>query len=439
MADEKKYLDYAGLQRYDEKLKQKIAADDAKTLQSAKDYTDGKIGNLGEGIATVAAGILAEKTRAEGAESAINTKIGTVTEGKTVVEMINDAASTSSSTLYEVTDLDTIIAPKNGDVAVVSRTLTTGKVEKTAYQHNGNSWVALSDYFDADKVILTENITMAGNYTQVGNLTKSQNGTQTFATAGKSVAEALTEIFSKRLQPSKTEPAVSVTLNEAGAYEVGTKKTPTYTATLSAGSYTYGPATGINASTWEVTATGVTEAKTTATGSFDEITIGDDTNYTVTAKATYEAGAEAKDNLGSTSNPLVQIAAGDKSKTSSAITGYRNFFYGVDNETTAIDSAKIRSLTAGGAASAKTLSTIAASSKAGATRVIIAIPNDSAINVTKVLMPSAMNTDATTSFVKQTNTVAVEGANGYAAKAYKVWVYQPASLDSTETYSITLG
>ena len=55
-------------------------------------------------------------------------------------------------------------------------------------------------------------------------------------------------------------------------------------------------------------------------------------------------------------------------------------------------------------------------------------------------MPSAMNADATANFVKQSSTVNVAGANGTDfMKAYKVWVYQPASIDSTETYTITLG
>ena len=54
-------------------------------------------------------------------------------------------------------------------------------------------------------------------------------------------------------------------------------------------------------------------------------------------------------------------------------------------------------------------------------------------------MPSAMNADATASFVKQNTQVQVEGAEGYAATAYDVWVYQPASIDSTETYAVTIG
>lgn len=78
---------------------------------------------------------------------------------------------------------------------------------------------------DADKVILRENITLAGGYTQVGNLTKSQNGTATFSTKGKSVMDALTEIFSKRLQPSITaQPSIGTfALTGAGAVEAGTK------------------------------------------------------------------------------------------------------------------------------------------------------------------------------------------------------------------------
>ena len=54
-------------------------------------------------------------------------------------------------------------------------------------------------------------------------------------------------------------------------------------------------------------------------------------------------------------------------------------------------------------------------------------------------MPSAMNADATANFVKQAGTVNVEGAEGYTAVPYTVWVYQPASIDSTETYAVTIG
>lgn len=50
-----------------------------------------------------------------------------------------------------------------------------------------------------------------------------------------------------------------------------------------------------------------------------------------------------------------------------------------------------------------------------------------------------MNADITSVFVKQGTQSQVQGANGYTATAYDVYVYQPASIDAGETYSITIG
>ena len=135
---------------------------------------------------------------------------------------------------------------------------------------------------DADKVILRENITLAGGYTQVGNLTKAQNGTATFQTKGKSVMDALTEIFSKRLQPSITaQPSIGAfTLTGAGAVEAGTKvAAAAYSGTtLNAGSYQYGPATGVTATNWKVER--ITNAATTQVTTADaaSLTAGSDNN-----------------------------------------------------------------------------------------------------------------------------------------------------------------
>lgn len=391
----------------------------------------------------------------------------TPTEISTLITSTIDS-SRPLATVYEktkavdgetvVTDdslLNTIGEPNAGDLCVITSTVTTGgetvTVNRAAYIYINEAWVACTGEVSADKVILSDDITLAGDYTSVGNLTKTKTGTATFATKGKSVEAALTEIFSKRLQPADpTQPAVTISGTKSSEnLEVGTTvtKSGTMTSSLSAGSYTYGPATGVTAKTWE-TKVSYNGGDNIATGTSSST----DYSYTFTlgesavkvdfyAKATYDAGAIAKDNLGSPSNPEKKIEAGSKTKSSTATyTPFRNFFYGVDNETTTIDSDKIRSLTKGGAASAKTLPTIAASSVSGACRVIVAIPNSSSINVKEVTMPSAMNADATTSFVKQNDTIEVAGADGVNYKtAYKVWVYQPASLDSTETYSIKLG
>lgn len=226
-----------------------------------------------------------------------------------------------------------------GDVMLVTNTLGV----KSAYQFD-ETWIACDGNVDASKVIMPFDITLAGSYTQVGNLSKSSTGTATFATKGKSVAAALQEILSKREQPKiKSNPSVSLTASN-GAKEVGTSLTPTWSASLNAGSYTYGPATGIVAKTWAISDTDGNTAAT-ASGSFPAITVGDDTNYRITAKAIYDAGAVAVDNLGDPSNPTIQIAAGSKSANGSYITGYRAWFMYVGESLDTIDSAFIRGTT----------------------------------------------------------------------------------------------
>ena len=109
-------------------------------------------------------------------------------------------------------------------------------------------------------------------------------------------------------------------------------------------------------------------------------------------------------------------------------------FYGPMTTDADLNSENIRKLRHE-AASKKTIDTFGAG--AGAVKVVVAVPTS--MNVTKVLMPSAMNADATANFVKQAGSVQVEGAEGFTAAAYNVWVYKPASIDSSETYAVTIG
>lgn len=193
-----------------------------------------------------------------------------------------DLSASDDSVIAAYFKAHTDVAVKKGDVFVVTTTVGNSTYEKSAYFYNGKAWVAMTGNVDADKVILRENITLAGGYTQVGNLTKSQNGTATFATKGKSVMDALTEIFSKRLQPSITaQPSIGTfTLTGAGAVEAGTKvAAAAYSgATLNAGSYQYGPATGVTATNWKVER--ITNAATTQVTTADaaSLTAGSDNN-----------------------------------------------------------------------------------------------------------------------------------------------------------------
>ena len=69
---------------------------------------------------------------------------------------------------------------------------------------------------------------------------------------------------------------------------------------------------------------------------------------------------------------------------------------------------------------------------------MIAIPNSNSRNVTSAILTTSMNADITADYVKQAN-VDVEGVASYSAVPYKVWVYEPASIDASEKHSVTIS
>ena len=316
-----------------------------------------------------------------------------------------------------------------GDTAIVKRVISGDKISYTAYVYDGE-WKAMDGNYRADNVYFDDDIT----YTvAIGTLAKP-SGSAKFAAKGKNVEQVLSSLMAQEANPSKSNPAVSFSSTGGlGTFEIGTKKNLTYTAALSAGGYTYGPATGITAQTWEVSCTGVADKLATATGTFENV-VAEATAKKITAKATYNDGAIPVTNLGN-QYPAGQIKAGTASKDSDNLIGVRHMFYGVVKSADfALDSVHIRGLKHEAAAK-KTISTFTAGD--GALKVVVACP--AGYNVTKVTLPSAMGADATADFVKQGGTVQVEGAEGYTAAAYSVWVFEPASIPSTQSYSIVIG
>ena len=181
--------------------------------------------------------------------------------------------------------------PKKGDILIVDQTLKAASspdagdaiIAKAAYAHNGTDWEACDGNVDASKVILTQDIMLAGNYDKVGNLNKgSASGTKNFETTGKSVYDALVEMLSQDQQPGNpTNPSMKLDgSNET--VEIGTTyQAKPYTATWMDGSYTYGAwvsdgntqtATGAKVGTWTVTAYGKTNADAVLSGNTANIT-----------------------------------------------------------------------------------------------------------------------------------------------------------------------
>ena len=325
--------------------------------------------------------------------------------------------------------LATLTGASQGDVAIVRRPITGDKLSYTAYVYAENkTWKAMDGNYSAKNVYFDSDFT----YTNaIGAIGAPSGGSGKLAATGKNVEEFFASILAKEANPTTTQPAASVKITAGnGTFEIGTKKNIAYTASLSAGKYTYGPATGVVAGT--VTASFDGKTLEGATGTFENI-VADGTKE-LSVSIEHNEGAVPKTNLGN-NYAAGKIAAGTKTaKASEKLIGVRHMFYGPMTTDAELTSENIRKLTHSQAKTG-TISTFGAG--AGAVKVVIAVP--SSMKVTKVLMPSAMNADATASFVKQASTVQVEGAEGFAAAAYNVWVYKPASIDSTETYSVTIG
>lgn len=321
---------------------------------------------------------------------------------------------------------------QQGDMGVVVSAIDGAEGSKksyTAYVYDEGVWKAMDGNYDAGNVYFGKDITYTVG---IGTLAKP-SGSATFSAKGKSLEQVLSSLMAKEANPSKTEPAVSFTSTGGlGTYEIGTKKNLSYAASLSAGGYTYGPPTGITAQSWEVTCDGVT--KTTANGTFENV-VAETSAKKIVATAEYGEGAIPVTNLGN-EYPAGKISAGSKSKESSSYVGVRYMFWGpMTDAGMALNSANIRALAHNKASGTGVLTTFGAG--AGAKKVVVAVP--AGRKITKVLMPSALNADVTALFVKQGTQSQVEGANAYAAAAYDVYVYQPASIDAGETYSVTIG
>ena len=243
-----------------------------------------------------------------------------------------------------------------GDIAIIKELISNGTYQYTAYVYNGSVWAATDGNYSASNVYLKDNIVLAGDYgkdsrndaiTSIGNLRIGDT-----IAAGTSLQALFMDMLSQRLQPTVTaQPKATITLymdgtskkQSATKVEVGTNVTPYYEASLSAGTYTYGPATGVTATSYTVTSTGRTtvggtaeDSATTRTGSFEGFVVDDDTSYKVSVSIPHNEGVIADDNLGSDSNPEIKIASGTKTASSGTISGYRAWFCGYKNGSTAL-------------------------------------------------------------------------------------------------------
>lgn len=249
------------------------------------------------------------------------------------------------------------------------------------------------------------------------------------------IQSILVSALSKDVNPTATAPYISsVSLTGAGAKEVGTEFTPSYTVNYTDGSYKLvvdGKTTSTDAN---CTATGYSVSDTnggsatTATGSFTKFTVTESTNYSVSATVSYGQGDMPKTYLGNDYD-AVRIAAGTTpSKKSTAVTGYRAFFYGykgaseVIADPTAITSAQVRGLGNNGRSFPATLTTNQMQ------QIFFACPAGTYSTCTVI-----NSTNGAPQTVKKVTGIMVEGANGYTAASYDVFYVSNAGPEGGST------
>lgn len=253
----------------------------------------------------------------------------------------------------------------------------------------------------------------------------------------------LTTILQKLMRKEEpasitTQPSLSLSGTGTASAEVGTTVTPEINASFNAGTYKYGPATGVTVTSYTLTQKlGSAQATTLLDGvsaiekwtAPGPITIPDG-NITFSGTVQHSEGVPAHSSFG-TPNDSVKITAGSKNATK-VYTGYRKMFYGSSADNGGADdpitSEEIRALSGSKQASASGSTGLTVT--AGHYRLIFAYPA-SLKDITKISDPNGF--DATAAFTKVN--VDVEGANGYTAQSYKVYRLDSLTPLTAGTYT----
>lgn len=412
-----KFLDATGVSHLWQKAKGAFVSQEAGKGLSANDFTNEL------------------KTKLEGID---------VTSAPSHYEGTREAGETDSAAITRILAEAEATAAKD-DTLVIKTLISGDKYSYIAFVYDGEKWAAMDGNYSADNVYFDKDFVIT---TEWGYL-KLVNGQATVPATGKNVPGVFQAALTKEQNPTVTQPAVSVKLSNGAdstpgianlSLEAGATVTPKFAATLSSGTYQFGPATGITASSWSVTDT-KDNTGTSASGTFTAFKIAAGEVYKVTATAQHNSGAVPVTNL---ENPYTagQIAAGSKIASSPTITGFRQgYFIGTLTDKVAVaslTSAQVRSASKKKGANFAA-ETVKITVPVGAATIFIAVPNGKTV---KKVLNTTVNADMTESFTSAT--VKVAGADGNTesdfAADYTVYAFSPAeAYGSTANLDITLG
>lgn len=281
---------------------------------------------------------------------------------------------------------------------------------------------------------------------QFGKYVPGETGSVTVSAKGKTMSELLTDAYSTEdTEFDVTAPYITLTAGSTQgykAYEVGTTVEPTYSISFNAGSYPYGPATGVTTKSYSATFNG--ETLTGSSGTFTSFVVPDDFNQRVSAHANYNAAtASPNSNLG---NPVDEKKIGEgqtEHKYGAYMTSYRSIFYGyVTKDIADITSADIRGLTNGGAYTAARNFEIKANGATDVKYFVVAIPaSNTRGGVNKVESTAGMTVTVTDQWTKDGKTIKVADARGgdNGLVDYDISYWTSASIDAATVHKVYLA
>lgn len=342
---------------------------------------------------------------------------------QTIVEM----GETQEDAIIRITKNNTIT---NGDIVIVKELIIDDLYQHTSYIFANNKWIAMDGNYSVENIYLDNDLTITAD---IGVQKLNGAGSKILDTAGKNLKQVLDMLLTERILPKRSNPTVSVLSENVGSYEVGTIVEVSYSATLYPGSYTYGPASNVQATTWS--ATFDEETITEQSGTFQPITITDGFDEKIAVTVTHTKGEAPFDNLKDVitdNSELIntQIQAGNKIGYSQAITAYRNSFFASSTEAKLLTSDNIRGLNK----IKSSEDTIIIDIIEGATQVIIAVP--AGRKVVEVTDKVAFGTDIFSKFEK--TVISVSGATSGYEKDYNVYVYNPAVALGKNIYTVSI-
>lgn len=388
-------------------------------------------------------------------------ELGYMYDTSAILDMIPQGES-----VYTVEDLSEVTAPVNGDMAIVTATIAEGKVSRTAYIYDGkaSAWKALDGNYNASNVYFDSDFTFT---VPVGVVTADDitagNGSVTRAAEGQSMQAFFGGLFAEIQDPTITQPNLTISLAKSSiSQEVGTTYTvPKATATLSAGSYSYGTESAPGVTSTGIVATKITLSDNKTDGS-NEVSNTNTCTYTaavtdtlVTDSAqtlTYTASCEYPastlqpiNNIKGTTNKdgetYAKIAAGTDSATASCtISGYRKMFMGPIAKDATLNSATIRGIASTYINKQESKSAQEFTAPVGTERMIVAFRKDYT-SATPTFEYFTMSYESFAGFKKLDDTVLVSDARGgeNGQVAYTVYECTSNPLEAATKFKIKLN